>query len=485
MSLNIYTSHWLWSRRILVWMMALGLAVLLAYVGTYIFRNEQDVLKGEIKERLRSTAAAAAMQFNGDLLDSIHAPSDIKDPLYHKIVQQLLGIEANVPGIRFAYIMRKTRNPEMLAFVADADSLKTPVELDVNGNGVVDANEQPSLPGDLYDASHVPAMRDDAFLGPAVDPEVTMDQWGALISGYAPIHRWSNGETVAILGIDMTANDYEALSRSSFSPFTAFLLAMGGCGIIICFLFDARRRRIEFLETLDDERGTLINLALHQLGTPLSIMQWEVEMARETNEGSTEFFKAFSVHVDECLARMNGIMEALRDAERIGKGLLAYQPKPVDLTAMLTEEVTAAQLQCDTRKQTITCTVDEPAPWALIDRQLTASVVRELLSNASGYSPRGSIIAIRVRHVDPHWIQIEIADHGCGIPAGDLPLLFQKFFRASNAVTFKPVGNGLGLFIARGIVERARGSLWAESVEGKGTTFFFTLPKARRPKRDV
>ena len=116
-----------------------------------------------------------------------------------------------------------------------------------------------------------------------------------------------------------------------------------------------------------------------------------------------------------------------------------------------------------------------PLPPVLGDRDRVEQVLVNLLHNAIKFTPPGGNIGISAR-VEGSDILVSIADTGVGIPADDLPRIFERFYKADKARAGK--GTGLGLAIARHIVEAHGGRIWAESVEGRGSTFHFTLPKA-------
>ena len=117
-----------------------------------------------------------------------------------------------------------------LEFIADADALSSPAERDFNGNGIIEANEDASYPGELYDIREVPALQGEAFLRPTVDEQVAIDQWGSTISGYAPIKNGS-GNTVAIFAVDIAASILDQRGKETFVPLSLFLI------LFACFVF--------------------------------------------------------------------------------------------------------------------------------------------------------------------------------------------------------------------------------------------------------
>jgi signal transduction histidine kinase len=122
--------------------------------------------------------------------------------------------------------------------------------------------------------------------------------------------------------------------------------------------------------------------------------------------------------------------------------------------------------------------VDFPSPFPIVDAdpQRITQVMRNLLDNAVKYSPSGGLVVVRgeVRETE---VVLSVADQGEGIAPEHLVHLFEKFFRIKSGLRRHVVGTGLGLPIARTIVETHGGRIWAESQVDQGTTFYFTIPR--------
>ena len=120
--------------------------------------------------------------------------------------------------------------------------------------------------------------------------------------------------------------------------------------------------------------------------------------------------------------------------------------------------------------------------WVKINAIAIEELLLNLLSNAIRYTPEGGRITLQAEAVSDSEVQVSVSDTGIGIPAKDLPHIFQDFFRAKNAKSLEKSGTGLGLSIAKQIVETHHGRIWAESRIDEGTTFYFTLPTAENPE---
>jgi PAS domain S-box-containing protein len=207
-------------------MPAVAVLLILGLLSYLLFVRSGTKAEVQLRENLITAASLAALQINPEHLAQIHQAEDEQTEAYQTVVTQLIGLQDVIPDAHFMYIMRKAPgdDPFMLSFIVEADGLKSDAELDTNGNGTVDVDEERSYSGDLYDSRDAPAML-EAFIAPASDQEITTDQWGTFISGYAPI-KDATGNTVAILGIDMTAQDFLARAQDFF-PFLAVLLFTG------------------------------------------------------------------------------------------------------------------------------------------------------------------------------------------------------------------------------------------------------------------
>jgi signal transduction histidine kinase len=135
------------------------------------------------------------------------------------------------------------------------------------------------------------------------------------------------------------------------------------------------------------------------------------------------------------------------------------------------------QILARAKKQTLTAAFQHHH-WVRVNAFAIEELLSNLVSNAIRYTPEGGRIKITAESFSDSEVQVAVSDTGIGIPAEDLPNIFKDFYRAKNARTHEKSGTGLGLSIAKQIVTSHGGQIWAESADGRGTTFYFTLPKA-------
>lgn len=462
-----------------------GIVSLVLVVGTLtvtLFLRSSSALEQQLRETLKAAALSTALSIDGDILDDIHGPDDLRSPEYIALVNRLRELVDQLPQAKFAYILRRTQDPMVLEFVVDADAAAPFAVLDRNGNGLIDNDEEPSFPGEQYDISEIPALQHDAFILPTTDPDVTVDQWGSFLSGYAPIHSRSTNEVVGVVGVDMDAYQFKSAARSILSPFAVILIiALAGlCAGGVALLSELHR--LQAISRINAERSGLLQLTFHQIGEPLTIIQWGIETLEEAQKSSEELRRVLPENLRdmrEGVRRLGSMIDTLQEAEKVE--LNAFKNEPVEQhVKKFIEEAIEIMLPV-TEEGRARVEIDAPDTACMFDPHLLTIVLRRLVENALDYSPAdGAPVHIGARIENRKTLTIDITDHGIGIPAEEVPKLFEKYRRASNATSMKPDGNGLGLYISKGLVEMMGGTIAVRSREGHGTTFTIRIPA--RPK---
>ncbi len=221
-----------------------------------------------------------------------------------------------------------------------------------------------------------------------------------------------------------------------------------------------------------------IFLVAHQLKAPLAKIKWTLRMLIEEDLGAiNEEQKEFLENAYQASERIINLVNDLLDISRISKGNEYLDLKKVDLLDLVKKEVDFYKKEGE--KKNISFIFKKPLNKekfiVKIDFEKIRIVIDNLIRNAIKYTPKGGKIVISLKKRKKE-IEFSIKDNGIGIPQDQQDKIFRKFFRADNGKKIDTTGSGLGLYIAKSIIEAHNGRIWFESEENKGTTFYFTLP---------
>jgi len=244
-------------------------------------------------------------------------------------------------------------------------------------------------------------------------------------------------------------------------------------------LHEAEQAMVKRLTELDSLKSQFIATASHELRTPLSIIKGFTNLlVRRDDFGFDRSTEEQYLHlIDAQVNALTSLVDDMLSASRIESGRVRLQRERVDLLRMVKRVLRNFVVAGEERHINLAVGHADPA-IAYADPQHTEQVFVNLMSNALKYSYDGGHIGVSV-HDGPEHVTIRVRDEGVGIPQDQMEQLFTKFTRLDNPRTVEAGGTGLGLFIARNWVEANGGRIWAESVEGQGSTFAFTLPRFR------
>jgi len=241
---------------------------------------------------------------------------------------------------------------------------------------------------------------------------------------------------------------------------------------VLLILRDITREKL--IEKIKNE---FIRLSTHQLWTPISAVKWSLQMLLRGEMGDlNEEQKNFIRKIYETNDREIKLIGDLSNAARIEMGDFLSNLVLFDIGELIQsvvnnykEKAKIKGIEIEFKKP------KEQLPKVMIDVKEMKTAIRNIIDNAVRYTFSPGKIKISLEK-NKKEIEIQIADNGMGIPQNEQKKVFTKFFRASNITQIDTEGTGLGLYIAKNIIEAHGGKIWFESEKNKGTTFYFTIP---------
>ena len=229
---------------------------------------------------------------------------------------------------------------------------------------------------------------------------------------------------------------------------------------------------------IDKAKSEFVSLASHQLKTPIGAVSWNLEALLSGDFGilSDEQNKVIN-QIYKLNNRMSDIIANFLNVSRIELGTFLVEPVKTDFVSICEDVLFELKDKIVSKKYQIEKNYQSPKIEAMADPKVLRMIFQNLLSNAVKYTGDNGNISISIK-IEEQKIKIIIADNGEAIPEKDKSKIFEKMFRASNARSMDPDGNGLGLYVLKYIIGIAGGKIWFESEAGKGTTFFveFEMP---------
>lgn len=229
------------------------------------------------------------------------------------------------------------------------------------------------------------------------------------------------------------------------------------------------------LQKLDATKDEFVNMASHQLRTPLTSIKGYISMMIDGDVGSvTPTQKKLLEEVYASSNKMVHIVNDFLDVSRLNTGKFVIDRVPLDLGTVVREEVSSIMPMAKAAKVEVKCEIEKKNFEMELDASKIRQVVCNMIDNAIYYSHPGDTVTVRLGKKDGKVI-FEVEDQGIGVPKSEQKELFQKFYRASNARKKRPDGTGVGLFLARKVVTALGGEIIFRSEEEKGSVFGFWL----------
>lgn len=383
---------------------------------------------------------------------------DLKNPDYNYLKKKMVEIKSVNRDARFVYLMGYRKDINKLFFIVDSE---------------LPGSKDYSPPGEVYEDSS--DLEIENFVkGVAFAEGPYTDKWGRWVSAYSPVFSSSTGLPIAIIGIDVSASQFisEVAYAGVFSLIVSILISMFLIVIYRVRLNNKNNQiyniKMEFSSFMSHEikgfitkmKGGLSSLYKEELGKLTLNQQTYIDsLFKESEE--------FALLIDDFL----DISQLEQDVEvKIDK---------VNCNIIDVLKGVISDSSENIAKKDITIVYEGNVPEKIFlscDSIKIGRVFSNILNNSIKYSPERS--SIRIGYLESNLMHtIYFKDSGIGIPKGDQPKIFSKFYRAGNARGVHISGTGLGLYFSKLIVDKHEGNIRFESGEDRGTTFFVSLPK--------
>jgi PAS domain S-box-containing protein len=235
-------------------------------------------------------------------------------------------------------------------------------------------------------------------------------------------------------------------------------------------------RDITRFREAEELKSTFVSVISHELKTPVALIKGYVStLRREDASWERDIIKDSLEVIEEEADRLTELIENLLDASRLQAGALSINLSDVNLD-ILARRI-ASRFQTQSNLHTITVDFPPGFPIVLADEDRLAQVFSNLISNAIKYSPQGGEIQIRAK-AHPTQVVVCVIDEGPGIAMGDIPYVFDRFYRSADTSRTSK-GAGLGLFLARAVIEAHGGRIWVDPKVNEGARICFSLPRER------
>ena len=277
--------------------------------------------------------------------------------------------------------------------------------------------------------------------------------------------------------VDMSDAGHDQILNAYFSTIQRETGFISG---LVCVLHDVTEQ-----QKIDRERRQFVSNVSHELRTPLTSMRSYIEALNDGAWKDPEVAPAFLKVTQDETDRMIRMINDLLSLSRMDLGTVKLDFELVNLNELFNYILNRFDMMLkkdnnDTRETksknyTIKRDFTKRDLWVEIDTDKFIQVVDNIMNNAIKYSPDGGVITCRLLETHNHVI-LSITDQGLGIPRKDLGHIFDRFFRVDKARSRAQGGTGLGLAISKEVIEMHHGKIWVDSIEGKGSTFYISLP---------
>lgn len=284
-----------------------------------------------------------------------------------------------------------------------------------------------------------------------------------------------------VMGIVNIASIFAAyfVAQKYTEPETVILIVMGVSAFIFVISQIITGTFAKLAET-NKMKTEFLSVVSHQLLTPLSSEKWLLNMLigqkiGPVNPEQKEYLELLKSNSDKAIKLINDLL----NISRIEEERMMFDKKPFNISEAIKEVFSEQTPTAHAAKISLQLTDETDGKiMAIGDKVKIKIVIENFISNAIKYTKENGQIMVILRKENGS-IKLSVADNGVGIPTTEKSLIFQKFFRSSNAKRYQTMGSGIGLYISKYMIEKLGGEIGFESEEEKGSIFWFTLPTSK------
>jgi len=280
---------------------------------------------------------------------------------------------------------------------------------------------------------------------------------------------------------DMEINNLEELSEVQSRTNTALIIIALLLIVITIQLFIRMRAKAKInteLKELNATKDKFFTIIAHDLRNPIGNFKISLEVLSQEHESfSRGELSEFLSELDNSASSLFKLLENLLAWSRSQKGEIKLSPEQMDINYVINSNISLLKHSASQKNINLYSRLNEPY-FAFYDNNTVSTVIRNLISNAIKFTQIGGEISVFAENLDSQ-LRISICDNGIGISEKDKEKLFKISEKFSNTGTSGEVGTGLGLILCRDFIEKNGGQIWAESENGKGSKFIFTLPNPK------
>jgi len=223
--------------------------------------------------------------------------------------------------------------------------------------------------------------------------------------------------------------------------------------------------------------ANFVSVVSHELRTSLNSVQGFIDLLMHGQVGElTEEQYLYLGYAQEAVQQLISIVEDIVFMARADAGEFEIRQEEVHFQTLAAQVINNLQRQALKAGVTLHQDIPSSLPVLYVDPQRMKQVLDSLVINAIKFTPSGGVVTLSAHYKDEHFVRISVSDTGCGITAEDRPYVFERFFQSNNDLQSRMGGCGLGLTIAKLIVEQHGGTIGFGTVVNEGTTFYFTVP---------